>query len=73
MLADGSYGAVVVDVDDSTDDGTVRVELAVSAGAHKGDVVAVRGRFPGSHPLGLLGLPATIVVADGQPAVTLDR
>jgi hypothetical protein len=70
MLEDGTYDAIVVDVDDS--DGAVRVELALASGPNKGEVVAVRGSFGAAEPLDLLGLPATLVVVDGEPSVTVE-
>ena len=71
MLPDGRYDVLIVDAR-ADDDGTVHVEVTVTSGAHKGDVVAIRGRFPGTDELDLLAAPATLVVSDGQPTVTLD-
>jgi hypothetical protein len=70
MLDDGTYDAIVVDATDA--DGTTRVELALSSGPHKGEVVAVRGTFDVGDPIELLGLPATLTVAGGEPSVTVD-
>ncbi len=71
MLSDGRYDALIVDADRG-DDGIVLLELTIIAGEHKGDVVAVHARGVAADPLDLLGLPATLVVADGEPAVTID-
>ena len=71
MLADGSYEALIVDAH-TEDDGTIRVELTITTGDHKGEVVQLRGRFPGHDELDLLAAPATLVVSEGQPRVTLD-
>ena len=75
MLEDGTYSAIVVDADDAgaEEPGVVRVELAVTTGPHKGEVIALRGRFPGIAAIDLLAEPATITVRDGRPGVTLDR
>jgi len=70
VLPDGTYDALVVDVD--AHDGAVTLELTILAGDHKGDVVAVRADDIGRDELDLLGLPATLTVADGAPAVTID-
>jgi hypothetical protein len=70
-LADGSYDAVVVDAT-AEDDGWCRVELTLLAGAHKGEVVAVRARGLAAQSLDLLGIPATLVVEDGTPSVTFE-
>lgn len=71
MLADGSYDALIVDAH-TEDDGSVRVEITITTGEHKGEVVNLRGRFPGRDELDLLAAPATLVVRDGQPRVMLD-
>ena len=75
MLEDGTYSAVIIEADAAEGDetGFVRIELAVSSGPHKGDVVVLRGRFPGIAAPDLLAEPATITVLDGRPGVTLDR
>ena len=75
MLEDGTYSAIVIDADDAgaEEPGVVRVELAVTTGPHKGDVIAVRGRFRGMAAVDLLAEPATVTVRDGRPGVTLDR
>jgi len=74
VLGDGVYDAMVVDVSVG-DDGSVAVELAIAAGEHRGEVVRVVDRRPGDaigEPLDLLGLPATLTVAGGEPSVTFD-
>ena len=71
VLADGTYDALIVDAH-SEDDGSVRIELTITAGEHKGEVFNLRGRFPGHDELDLLAAPATLVVSEGQPRVTLD-
>jgi hypothetical protein len=71
LIPDGTYSALIVDaVTDA--DGTVHVEVTLVAGEHKGDVVRLAGRFPGKDELDLLAMPATLVVSDGQPMLTLD-
>ena len=76
MLDDGTYDAIVVDAEEGDVPGSARLELAIASGTRKGEVVTVTGTDPswaGVDPLDLLAIPATIVVADGTPAVTLDR
>lgn len=71
MLEDGRYDALIVDA--STDgDGIVHVEVTITTGEHKGAVVQLAGRFPGRDELDLLAAPATLVVSDGRPRLTLD-
>ncbi|MBA3283285.1 MAG: hypothetical protein H0U29_13760 [Acidimicrobiia bacterium] len=72
MLEDGIYEAIVVDADDGAEAGSVVLELAVAAGSHKGEIVTVTARGLHREALDLLAVPATIVVADGAPAVNLE-
>lgn len=71
MLPDGRYDVLVVDAH-ADDDGTLHLELTVTSGEHKGEVVPIRGALPGADEIDLLAAPATLVVSDGQPSVTLD-
>lgn len=70
MLADGTYDTLVIDAEHRAD-GRTACELALLAGEHKGEVVTVVADLSGD-PLDLLGVPATLVVADGEPQVTLE-
>jgi hypothetical protein len=71
VLEDGEYDVIVVDGEG--DDGGMRLEVAVLAGAHKGEVVSIRAEGLGLDPLETLGLPGTLTVADGRPSVVLDQ
>jgi hypothetical protein len=70
VLDDGTYDAIVVDADEATD-GTLRCEVALLGGDHKGDVVAVASSLR-RDPLDLLAMPVTLVVHDGEPRLILD-
>lgn len=70
-LPDGTYDALVVDTSEG-DDGSVAVDLTIIAGPAKGDVVTLRAAELDSDPLDLLGIPATITVADGAPSVRFE-
>ena len=70
MLADGSYDVIVVDAERVED--AVRLELTITAGPNKGDVVAVRSANATLDLANLLGIPARIVVTDGAPRVQLE-
>lgn len=74
MIEDGTYEAMVVDASaaEGDPDGVLRVELTITSGPHKGDVVALRGRFAGHDELDLLAAPVSLTVEDGQPRVRLD-
>jgi hypothetical protein len=69
MLADGTYDAIVVDAE-RVEDG-VRLELAITAGPHKGEVVAVRAGLT-MDPVNALGIPARVVVTNNTPRVELE-
>jgi hypothetical protein len=71
VLPDGTYEVLIVDAH-AGDDGVVSVELTITSGEHKGEVVNLRGRFPGRDELDLLAAPARLVVSEGQPRVTID-
>jgi hypothetical protein len=71
VLDDGTYDALVFDAEERPEGG-VAVELTILAGAHKGEVVSVASPDWTGDPLDLLGIPATITVADGQPSVTFE-
>jgi hypothetical protein len=78
-LPDGTYDALVVDISEASDTsdsdtggGTVAVELTIIAGPAKGEVVTLRATGLEGDPLDLLGVPATITVADGAPSVRFE-
>jgi hypothetical protein len=70
-LPDGTYDALAVDAREA-DDGSVTVDLTIVAGPAKGEVVSLRATGLTGDPLDLLGVPATITVAGGVPAVRFE-
>jgi hypothetical protein len=70
MLADGTYDAIVI-VGERVEDG-VRLELTITAGPNKGEVVAVRATHLTMDPIDVLGIPARIVVTNNTPRVELE-
>ncbi|TMK85811.1 MAG: hypothetical protein E6G57_13225 [Actinobacteria bacterium] len=70
-MADGTYDAIVVDAE-RVEDG-VRLELTITAGPNKGDVVAVRATHLTMDPVNVLGIPARIVVTNNTPRVEFER
>lgn len=70
MLEDGTFDAIVFDVEEGPD--RLVVELTVLAGHHKGEVVSLAAPGWTGDALDLLGVPATITVVDGQPSVTFE-
>lgn len=71
MLEDGTYDALVFDAEDHPDGG-ISVELTILAGEHKGVVVSVVSHDWTGDALDLLGIPATLTVADGRPQVSFE-
>ena len=69
VLSDGTYDAIVVDAEE--DEHGVRMELTITAGPNKGEVVAVRAATNALDPVLMLGIPARLVVTDGEPRVDL--
>ena len=70
-LPDGVYSVLVIDVEE-IDAASLRVELAVTSGDNKGDVVAVRAPRVQTDALDMLGLPGTLRVRAGAPHFELD-
>lgn len=71
MLPDGAYDALVVDAH-ADDDGIVHLDVTITTGPHKGEVVQLAGRFADRDELDLLAAPATLTVRDGAPSLRLD-
>jgi hypothetical protein len=73
-LQDGVYDAFVVwadaleDTDDTRD--ALAIELTITTGAHKGEVVTVRASNVRRDALDLVGLPCTLHVSAGQPHIS---
>jgi hypothetical protein len=65
---DGTYDAFVVWAE-TREDGTVALDLTITTGARKGEVLSVRASGVPRDPIDLVGLPCTLVVKDGQPRV----
>lgn len=65
---DGTYDAFVVWAE-TRDDGTVALDLTITTGARKGEVLSVRASSMPRDPVDLVGLPCTLVVENSQPRV----
>jgi len=70
VLADGTYDAIVVDAERVED--SIRLELTITTGPNKGEVVAVRATHLTMDPVNALGIPARIVVTNNTPRVELE-
>jgi hypothetical protein len=73
VLPDGSYDAIVIDADPAVPGPGTDIELTLVSGEHKGEVVGVTADGWEGDELDLLGLPATLIVEDGAPRVSIDR
>jgi hypothetical protein len=67
-LADGVYDAFVVWAE-TRDDGAIALDLTVTTGARKGDVVSVRATNAPRDAIDLIGLPCTLHVRASEPRV----
>lgn len=69
-LDDGEYDCVVTDVARDSDD-VVVIDLAISSGTAKGNVVRLRSAMD-EEPIDWLGLPGRLQVVDGVPRFRLE-
>jgi len=77
MIPDGTYDAFVVDARIDDPDAPLaerltRLDLTITTGDHKGELVEVAARAMAGEEHDLLGMPATLTVADGAPSVRID-
>ena len=70
-LDDGTYDVIVVDAEERPG-GAVAIELAVSSGSHRGELVSLVARGLGRSCTDLLAAPATLTVTDGRPRLRLE-
>ncbi len=71
MLDDGTYDVFVVDAETLGPD-ELRVDLTILAGPRKGEVVSMRAAGLGVDEIDALGMPGTLTVRDGDPALVLE-
>jgi hypothetical protein len=67
-LADGVYDAFVVWAE-TRDDGAIALDLTVTTGARKGDVVSVRATNTPRDAIDLIGMPCMLHVHAREPRV----
>lgn len=65
MLPDGRYDAFVVWAENA-DDGRLTLDLTITSGDHKGDVLSITAAYD-ADPIALTGMPCTLVIEDGAP------
>jgi hypothetical protein len=71
-LDDGAYDVFVVNADDEPSRHAMRVELTITTGPRKGEVVRLRVTHLGRDALSVLGLPGTLTVMQGRPSLTIE-
>ena len=67
-LVDGVYDAFVLWAE-TRDDGTIALDLTITTGARKGDVVSVRATSAPREAIDLVGMPCALRVRAGAPVV----
>ena len=72
MLPDATYDAFVIDATTEESQNITRIELTITSGEHKGEVVAIRAANMQRDAFEFIGLPAQLHVRDGVPTVTFD-
>ena len=73
MLSDGSYDVFIVDArEDEEISRAMHLELAITRGARKGDVISMRASNMQRDAIALIGMPATLRVVDGNPHLVVD-
>jgi len=73
-LPDGTYDVIVVEAERGSD-GELEIDLAITLGPRRGDVIRLRGRHvergevasTPEDPTAVLGVPGTLWVRGGQP------
>lgn len=71
-LDDGHYDVFVVDVEEDVENDVIHLDLTITSGARKGEVVRVAATNIGRDAIDLLGLPASMTVAQGRPSVDFE-
>ena len=73
ILDDGTYDAFIVDArEDEEISRAMHIEVAITSGARKGDVINMRALNMQRDAIALIGMPATLHVVDGQPRLVID-
>ena len=72
-LPDGSYDAFVINADDLPGEPvTTALELTITSGDFRSETLALTAPTRLGEPVDLIGMPATLTVADGTPSVRID-
>ncbi|MGI8794301.1 MAG: hypothetical protein ACR2H3_14190 [Acidimicrobiales bacterium] len=72
-LPDGTFEIFVIDaVTDTDQPSSAELELAIVTGEHKGAIIRLKMKTGGRDPIGMLGLPGTLTVSDGNPSLRIE-
>jgi hypothetical protein len=69
-LDDGTYDAFVVWAE-QRDDGTIALDLTLTTGPRKGEVLSIRARGLRRDPFDVTGIACTLIVEGGEPRVDM--
>jgi len=78
VLPDGTYDVFIVDATEETSAGdsaeqrVMHLDLAVTSGEHKGEVLTLAATGLAGEEHELLGMPATLTVTDARPSIRID-
>ncbi len=73
-LPDGTYDVFVVSADDlpGSDGVMTALELTVTSGEYRSESMALTAPGRMGEPVDLIGMPATLTIAAGNPSVRID-
>ncbi len=72
MLPDDTYDAFIIDAHNDDNTNIAQLELTITSGTRKGEVVTVRAENLQRDAIDLMGLPVRLRVVDGAPSVVFD-
>jgi hypothetical protein len=72
MLPDDIYDVFIIDAREHDDAGVMQLDLTITTGTHKGEVVTVHATNMQRDAIELIGMPARLRVHDGKPAIDFD-
>lgn len=67
-LEDGNYDVMIIEASED-EENVMHLELTLTSGARRGEVVRVAARGESRACTDLLGLPARLIISDGAPRV----
>jgi hypothetical protein len=69
-IDDGTYDVVIIEARETGEDALI-LELVITSGTHRGELVRVHAHSLDVTWVDLLGTPATLTVSHGQPRISL--